>query len=379
MITDISQIVLITSLKQTATANYFINAFRSGGYKVIVCSDVPGEKVDHIAYGAVDISELVLRFGVEPDLVLFIEGGTMQLFPVGLEKLSCMTAWYGIDTHMDYAKHLRIGRVFDVTFVAQKEYVESLRADGIKQVHWLPLAFAPELLPVEAQERCYDVAYVGSDNAVMHPERHALLVAIKQMVCNVFAGTASPVEMGQIYSQAKIVFNKSVNNDVNMRYFEAMGCGAVFVTDPIHDNGVDDLFIRGTHFFEYTSENSLLQLIEVLRNDSDRCNKIGQTSQQYILQNHTYAHRVKALLDITSANKKMAKPTSGDYFSALLTLVIMDGALKMVAQSFVLPGNAKNRMYGTPIRSTLMLLAYMVGFGESCLRLFRLCMCNIRK
>ena len=44
----------------------------------------------------------------------------MQLFPYDLENVTCLTAWYGIDTHMDYKKHLQIAKGFDVSFIAQK-------------------------------------------------------------------------------------------------------------------------------------------------------------------------------------------------------------------------------------------------------------------
>ena len=81
----------------------------------------------------------------ESDLFLYVEGGTMRLFPYDLEKIECLTAWYGIDIHMDYQKHLKISRGFYLTFLVQKEYVNQLRIDGIRQVFWTPVGVAPEL------------------------------------------------------------------------------------------------------------------------------------------------------------------------------------------------------------------------------------------
>jgi len=268
------KILVLASLTLPATANYLIGVLREASHELLVCSDVASPLVDLKVRGVVDVAQICAQHSLEPDLVLFIEGGTMRLFPVGLEHMLCPTAWYGIDTHMDYAKHVRIGRLFDATFIAQKEFVDRLRKDGLGQVYWLPLAFAPELFPAEKPELCYDLAYVGSSNASVHPVRHALLTSIQSEFPNVFMGPASPGDMVRIYAQAKVVFNKSVNNDVNMRYFEAMGAGAVLLTDPAINNGVDELFRVGEHYFEYRDEKTLLVLIRSLMQDPERCRRI---------------------------------------------------------------------------------------------------------
>jgi len=328
------KILVVASLTPPATANYLIGALRDTKHEVFVCSDVASPLADKLVDGAVDVATICVMLGFTPDLLLFIEGGTMRLFPTGLERLPCRTAWYGIDTHMDYAKHLRIGRLFDITFIAQKEFVERLRIDGLRQVFWLPLAFAPELHPEEQLARCYDVAYVGSDSAIMHPVRHGLLAAIRRDVPDVFLGTASPKEMGRIYAQAKMVFNKSVRNDVNMRYFEAMGAGAVLLTDHAHDNGVEELFTVGQHFLEYQDEDSLLALIRELCANPERCHRIGEMARRHVLENHTYAHRASSLLERIAVCKKTATPTPDAYFAVFTTLRMAEGALRAATDAF---------------------------------------------
>ena len=212
------KLLVFASLTSTCTANYFIYALRQLGCELKVCSDVANERADFLAYGAVDVTQVMAQNSFKPDYVLFFEGGSMDLLPIGLEKVGCRTAWYGIDTHMDYAKHLHIGRLFDVSFVAQKEYVERLRADGLRQVHWLPLGFAPELMPSPMPARTTDMAYVGSDLVTANPQRHALLASLRREFPSTRFGPATPQEMGWIYASAKLVFNKSVRNDVNMRF-----------------------------------------------------------------------------------------------------------------------------------------------------------------
>lgn len=350
------KILVVASLTPPATANYLIGALRDAKHEVFVCSDVVSPLVDQLVYGAVDVAKICAQHGFIPDLMLFIEGGTMRLFPTGLENLSCLTAWYGIDTHMDYAKHLRIGRVFDVSFIAQKEFVEKLRADGLRQVFWLPLAFAPELHPQDLLDRSYEVAYIGSDSADMHPVRHALLMAIRREIPNVFLGMASPGEMGHIYAQAKMVFNKSVNNDVNMRYFEAMGAGAVLLTDHAQDNGVEELFTLGEHYLEYQDADSLIALIRGLIQDPERCRRIGEASRRHILESHTYIHRANSLLEQVGSCVKATRPTPDAYFSVFIALRMTDGALEAATKAFDWHGAGRGQWFvASVVRGVLSL------------------------
>jgi hypothetical protein len=359
------KILALASLTPPATANYLIGSLRGTGHEVFVCSDVMSPLADLRVRGEVDVAHICAQCSLEPDLVLFIEGGTMRLFPVGLEHIECRTAWYGIDTHMDYAKHLRIGRLFDVTFIAQKEFVDRLRKDGLRQVYWLPLAFAPELFPAETPELCYDVAYVGSSNATVHPIRHALLTSIQSEFPNVFVGLASPSDMVCIYAQAKLVFNKSINNDVNMRYFEAMGAGAVLLTDPVLNNGADELFCLGVHYFEYRDKQTLLALIRSLLQDPECCHRTGDAARHHVLANHTYRHRTEQLLDTMRESIKLPPPRQEDYFPALMSLRLLDAALLSVGRTAAnASGGKRRRIVGWVTNIVMITLAAGVSLIE---------------
>ena len=358
-------ILVVASLKPLATAEYLVHALCGEGHDVFVCSDFEGTACDLLARGAVDVYEICSNNGLSPELMLFIEGGSMRLFPVGLEKLECLTAWYGIDTHMDYAKHLRIGRLFDITFVAQKEYVDRLRADGLRQVHWLPLAFAPELMPESMASKTLDLAHVGSDNTSANPPRHRLLEALRPRFPSHYFGTATPAEMVRIYSGARLVFNRSVNNDVNMRFFEATGAGAALVTDPIIENGVEELFEENVHYFVYRDEASLLSVIEDLLADPARCEAVGRAARQRVLERHTYRHRVSSLLKVLGQSSKMEQPMPEDYFAAFITLDLLGSALGAAASSFTnKSGGNYSKFAGGAIAIVLRTMGGALGLIE---------------
>jgi hypothetical protein len=359
------KIVILASLTQPATANYLIRALREAGNELFVCSDVASPLANLRVRGAVDVARLCGRQKLAPELLLFIEGGTMRLFPTGLEHMPCLTAWYGIDTHMDYAKHLRIGRLFDVTFVAQKQYVEFLRRDGLKQVLWLPLGFAPELIPSPMPARELDIAHVGSTNVSANPPRHALLAALRQEFRSYYFGPASPQEMGRLYASARLVFNRSVNNDVNMRFFEAAGAGAVLVTDPIIDNGIEGLFDEGAHYVVYRDAASLLGTVRALLDNPARCDTMSQAARQRVLERHTYRHRADALLDEITRAAKLTPPEPDSYFSAFLTLNMLGPAMHAAGRAVIAaPASMYRRIVGTVAATVLHGLAVLLDLHE---------------
>lgn len=298
------KIILIASLTRDTTASYLVDSLRSLGHNLLVCSDVYHPAVDVVCGELADVFEIAESKKFLPDAVFFVEGGSHRIIPVGLERLSCLSLWYGIDTHMNYAKHLALGSLFDVTLIAQKQYVNKLKKDGLRNVNWLPLGFPHRLLPKLDTQRNIDVAYVGSTNRDVNHERYVLLDSLKNHFESVSFGRANPQEMIHIYSMAKIVFNKSINNDLNMRFFEAMGSGAVLVTDPIVDNGIEDLFVEEKHYFSYKNNEELIDLVKKLLNEEERTLQVGSAAKELILSKHTYDHRAEAIIEYIKLSKK---------------------------------------------------------------------------
>jgi Glycosyl transferases group 1 len=134
------RVLLMTSAKPVAWSRHFIRAFRRCGHELIVLSDIAADGIDVLERGAVDITQVCNRIGFQPDFFINIEGGSGLFLPIGLENLECPTAWYAVDSHLDWHKHLATARVHDVVFVAHKEYVALFRANGVCNAEWLPVA-----------------------------------------------------------------------------------------------------------------------------------------------------------------------------------------------------------------------------------------------
>ena len=103
-------------------------------------------------------------------------------------------------------------------------------------------------------------------------------------------------EISEVYSQSKIVFNTSINDDLNMRVFEALASGSMLLTDRIN-NGQSELFKHGSHLVEYSSDEELLQAAEYYLSHEAEREQIAGAGHDLALDRHTYAHRCQLILD----------------------------------------------------------------------------------
>ena len=132
------------------------------------------------------------------------------------------SVFWAIDTHVNFDSCLRKARGFDLVFAAQRDGAERLRRAGIASASWLPLACDPEIHRKHDIAKQYDVAFVGN---VFPGPREELLELIRRRYRNAFIGQCYFDDMARTYSAARIVFNRSIRNDVNMRVFEASRAG----------------------------------------------------------------------------------------------------------------------------------------------------------
>jgi hypothetical protein len=118
-----------------------------------------------------------------------------------------------------------------------------------------------------------------------------------------------------------------------MRYFEAMGAGAVLVTDSARDNGVEELFSPGEDFLEYRDDASLLAAIDSLLADDGKREQIGARAQRHVLSGHTYRHRAEKILDVLAATVHRVKPGPEDYLPAYHLLHYPEAVLSEASRS----------------------------------------------
>src|SRR5262245_30223304 len=232
--------------------------------------------------------------GVDLDAVLVVDPCIIS--PGALRRIDCPVIGVLIDVHQGLSMRLAYARYFDHVFIAQPDYLSQFRALPHSSAHWLPLGCDPDVHFVPGQERIYEVGFVGKFWVPGSDRFETLTRVLGQFVTTATRRTYSPREMGAIYSRSKIVFNKSINGDLNMRFFEGLAAGALVVTDRI-GNGLADVACEGEHYVGYSSiEEAIAVIRHYLAYDAER-EAIARRGQAHAFAHHTYARRMARVLE----------------------------------------------------------------------------------
>jgi glycosyltransferase involved in cell wall biosynthesis len=279
----------------TGAAHHFERALRELGYEVTYVGLGSAERPGY--QGTTSIDAIIANLSHAPDFYLLIDP-IGRYFPFDIKKLAIPTACYLIDVHLGTWRQTA-AQFFDIVFVAQKDYVDTYRrAVNHDQVYWLPLAAASDVHRNHDLPRVYEVGFVGN---IVLPHRKTARARRLRMIANRFKTndfyrTYSPEEVGQVYSQSRIVFNTSIAGDVTMRVFEGTACGALLLTDS-EANGLGDLFDIGHEVVTYADDNDMLNKITYFLAHEEERAQIANAGYQRAQAQHTYCHRAQYLLD----------------------------------------------------------------------------------
>lgn len=227
------------------------------------------------------------------DLYLNIDDSFRYILPVYLKP----AVWWVIDTHLQYEWDLEKARLFDIVFVAQRDGVKRLMADGVRNVFWLPLACDPDIHGNYPVEKIYDWCFVGTTEPKSRfEERVSLIRLMSDRFPNGFCGSAFGEEMTRIFSSSRVVFNRSVKNDINMRVFEAISTGSLLVTNNLDENGMAGLLEDGKDYVSYKGPEELLEKVSYYLDNPAERELIAQRGMQTVHKRHTYKDRMETLL-----------------------------------------------------------------------------------
>jgi len=206
------------------------------------------------------------------------------------------SAFYVVDTHLKkpYRKIKEQVKHYDYVFCAQKDGVEKLKRDVKIKATWIPIGCDPNIHRRLDVKKRFDIAFVGTEGKKNLRGRSLKLLAHRYP--NSFIGKADFRLLSNIYSSAKIGFNYSINNDINMRIFEILSCGTLLVTNYIRDNGFEELFSDGLNVVTYKDASKLLKVIDYyLAHDEER-ERIAKEGHLLATNLHTYKERLKKIL-----------------------------------------------------------------------------------
>lgn len=298
-------ILLVYLRRKWSTAEYFEKAFKKFAQvytfdfaKTPYWGDFRFKLPFYIPKGfPVFVQKVIKDFNKNFDLIIEIATAG-QYHLVGYRKLKIPKVLIACDVYrFDQRKFmLWMKNDFDYIFSSQKNFVEIFRP---KKSFWLPYAAEPEVHKKFDLPKIYDVVFVGNVNPSIYPERVKLLKLIgEKFNLKVFTNVYGE-DMAKIYSQAKIVFNKSAAGEINMRVFETLACGSFLLTDRLKPEvGLEEIFEDKKHLVLYDNEKDLLEKINYYLTHETEREEIAYNGYKEVLSNHTYEHRVEEILNL---------------------------------------------------------------------------------
>jgi hypothetical protein len=229
-----------------------------------------------------------------PDWIIQVDDSS-PLPHLGLEGLSYPKAWYAVDSHLHWEWHKHYAPLFEIVFCAQKNHVEALSSFR-GGVEWLPLSFTdePAFLPWDLRE--HDVSFVGTLDPAINPARIALLDGLKALGqgVHVARGHCQP-----IYRASRVVINQSAKDDLNFRFFEAMGCGALLVTDRI-SHSLGEMGEPGVDFLVYEPGDAadLRAKIGWALGHPQEAAAMARRANAKVAAKHLIGHRIERIVDV---------------------------------------------------------------------------------
>lgn len=201
-----------------------------------------------------------------------------------------------------------------VTYLAQ---LDAYRAAGIPDVGFLPQGLDPEVdKPARrspARFRC-DVSFVGSGQ---YPHRYDVLRAVAASCRLQIRGPSweeapreLPVAGGAVYGRrfAQVVRGAAISlgadslpaqaedqASASNRMWKIMGCGG-FYLGPFVD-GIERMARDRVHCAWYRGPAHAVELVHEFLGDPDHRARIALAGRAHALAHHTYAHRVRLLLE----------------------------------------------------------------------------------
>ena len=265
-----------------------------------------GEGEDDIiiqAKGAT-FQEIIARLpsGWLPDMVLFSDPA-YYLIPTGIEDSPFPTAAIIGDWNLSFNALRKSADLFDYLFTDLKG-VEIFKRHNYGNVEYFPMfSFDPEVhRPLPEIEKVYDICFIGNLNHAVQRERAQWLRRIA-MLSQKYKVTIANGIYGEDYTrllnQSKIIFNRSIRGEMNMRAYEAPACRTLLFFEE-ENLEVRNFYTDRVHCVLYNEDNLEELMDYYLQNETER-EEIAKRGHERV-QELTHENRMIGLLDRIERN-----------------------------------------------------------------------------
>ncbi|WP_109076521.1 MULTISPECIES: glycosyltransferase [unclassified Azospirillum] len=285
--------------------------------------------------GEFDLPSVVARLPAHqrPELIVVKADATRRNLPRGLDRLPGTKVLLVGDTH-HFASPLRTllayGAMesFDTVVLDHtRQHAHAFLEAGFDRVYWIPAvdyALRRRDIPAAPERPLTFVGQVGA----FHPWRRHVLERLVAAGLPLTAMRAAPETAADIYAASQVTLNVSLNGDLNLRVFEALGAGGFLLTDALsQEAGLERCFTPGRHLATYRSPDELVELARHYLDHPDQAMAIRRAGQAHLLEFHSpqvkraqffaavFDDRVDPALEVRSERRGLAAlPAQGTAF-----------------------------------------------------------------
>ena len=112
-------------------------------------------------------------------------------------------------------------------------------------------------------------------------------------------------DLPAFYSVTRVSFDatsRQMKNGVNQRVFDVPACRSVVITDRTHQ--LEDLMEPGREIIAYRDGDEIPELVNRAIEDREFRKRIVENGYRRVLNEHTYCHRLKKMIDTMKKNYK---------------------------------------------------------------------------
>lgn len=245
--------------------------------------------------GEYDLTAVVARLPAHqrPDLIVVKADATRRNLPRGLDRLPGTKVLLVGDTH-HFAAPLRTllayGAMEDFDAVMldhTRQHAHLFLEAGFERVYWIPAvdyALRRRDIPPAPNRPLTFVGQIGT----FHPWRRHVLERLSAAGLPLLGMRADPERAADVYAASQVTLNVSLNGDLNLRVFEALGAGGFLITDALsRDAGLERCFTPGRHLATYRSPDELVELARHYLDHPDEAMTIRRAGQAHLLEFHS--------------------------------------------------------------------------------------------
>jgi len=294
-------------------------------------------KILRLEGGIFYLPELLAREGFSPDFVLQQEVLGKRNYFGGLDRISCPTAFWALDTHLNMFWHMWYARLFDCVLTPHislfNALPEALRPRQIRRFAWPGeiRAFVPHAKRANKLGLCARMT--------QHRPIRTWLAELLRPGGLVLTEGLSHEQMMVFYDATRTIPNECLANEVNFRLMEGASSGSLVLSPDVGEDQ-DALLEPGREYLIYRDGLELLDCISWANLRPAAAETIGRAALQRIQAEHLPMHRVEQLLrDLPALGEnRLQGPAALQAFWLVLARQIRNGILDLDAEAHAKEG-----------------------------------------